>query len=108
MGSIKLHNLMVDVVVKNGTVDCSESSHVASYREGIVFADTEGCQIKAEIHSQKVTVVAGTGRKGNFNGKAENASFLQTRGICLECDKDIFVTDAQTKLLTTIEELLSS
>ena len=68
VASIKLDNLMVDMVVKNGTVDCSESSHVAPYKGGIVFADTEGRQIKAKIHSQKVTVVAGTGSEGNSNG----------------------------------------
>ena len=38
VASIKLDNLMVDMVVKNGTVDCSESSHVAPYKGGIVFA----------------------------------------------------------------------
>ena len=105
VASIKLDNLMVDMVV-NGTVDCSESSHVAPYKGGIVFADTEGRQIKAKIHSQKVTVVAGTGSEGNSNGKAESASFCQPMGICVECDKNIFVTDAQTgavKVLTTIE-----
>lgn len=42
VASIKLDNLMVDMVVKNGTVDCSESSHVAPYNSGIVFADTDG------------------------------------------------------------------
>ena len=97
---------MADMVVKNGTVDCSESSHVAPYNSGIVFADTEGRQIKAKIHSQKDTVVARTGSEGNSNGNAESASFCQPMGICVECDKIIFVTDAQTsavKVLTTIE-----
>ena len=106
VASIKLDNLLVDMVVKNGKVDCSESSHVAPYKGSIVFADTEGHQIKAKIHSQKVTVVAGTGSEGNSNGKAESASFCQPMGICVECDKNIFVTDAQTgavKVLSTIE-----
>ena len=106
VASIKLDNLMVDMVVKNGKVDCSESSHVAPYKGSIVFADTEGHQIKAKIHSQKVTVVAGTGSEGNSNGKAESASFCQPMGICVECNKNIFVTDAQTgavKVLSTIE-----
>ena len=99
-------DLMVDMIVKNGTLDCVQSSHVAPYKGGIVFVDTEGRQIKAKIPRQKVSVIAGTGNEGNSNGKAENACFSQPVGICVECDKNIFVTDAQTgavKLVTTIK-----
>ena len=104
----KMTDLMVDMILKNGTLDCVQSSHVAPYKGGIVFVDTEGRQIKAKIPSQKVTVIAGTGSEGNSNGKAENARFSQPMGICVECDKNIFVTDAQTgavKLVTTKKEL---
>lgn len=106
VAAIKMANLMVDMVVKNGTADCVESSHVAPYKGGIVFVDTEGRRIKVKIPDKEVTVIAGTGSEGNSNGKAESASFSQPMGICVECDKNIFVTDAQAgtvKLLTTIE-----
>ena len=106
VAAIKMTDLMVDMILKNGTLDCVQSSHVAPYKGGIVFVDTEGRQIKAKIPSQKVTVIAGTGSEGNSNGKAENARFSQPMGICVECDKNIFVTDAQTgavKLVTTIK-----
>ena len=94
MAAIKMIDLMVDMILKNGTLDCVQSLHVAPYKGGIVFVDTEGRQIKAKIPSQKVTVIAGTGSEGNSNGKAENARFSQPMGICVECDKNIFVTDA--------------
>lgn len=34
-------DLMVDMILKNGTLDCVQSSHVAPYKGGIVFVDTE-------------------------------------------------------------------
>ena len=88
------------------TISTRISSHVAPYKGGIVFVDTEGRQIKAKIPSEKGTVIGGAGSEGNSNGKAENARFSQPMGICVECDKNIFVTDAQTgavKLVTTIK-----
>ena len=96
VAAIKMTDLMVDMILKNGTLDCVQSSHV----------DTEGRQIKAKIPSQKVTVIAGTGSEGNSKGKAGNTSFSQPMGICVECGKNIFATDAQTgavKLVTTIK-----
>ena len=63
---------------------CLQISHLAPYKGGIVFVDTQCRQIKAKIPSQRVTVVAGTGRERNSNGKAENASFSQPMGICVE------------------------
>ena len=75
-------------------------------RNGIVYADTEGRQIKAKIPGEEVTVIAGSGMEGNCNGRAKDASFSQPMGICVELDRNIFVTDAQTgsvKLITTIK-----
>lgn len=84
LAAINMEDLTVDLVLKNGTPDCLESSHVAPYNGGIVFADTQGRQIKAKIPSQRVTVVAGTGSERSSNGKAENASFSQPMGICVK------------------------
>ena len=83
LAAINMGDLTVDLVLKNGTLDCLESSHVAPYKSGIVFVDMQARQIKAKIPSQKVTVVAGTGSEGNSNGKAENAGFSQPMGICV-------------------------
>ena len=47
VAAIKMTDLMVDMILKNGTLDCVQSSHVAPYKGGIVFVDTEGRQIKA-------------------------------------------------------------
>ncbi|PFX18960.1 hypothetical protein AWC38_SpisGene16641 [Stylophora pistillata] len=90
VAAIKMTDLMVDMIVKNGTLDCVQSSHVAPYKGGIVFIDTEGHQIKAKIPRQKVTVIAGTEGEGNFNRKATNACFSQPMGICVECNKKHF------------------
>ena len=104
--AIKMSDLTVEMVVKNGSAHCVESSHVAAYRNGILYADTEGRQIKAKIPGEEVTVIAGSGMEGNCNGRAKDASFSQPMGISVELDRNIFVTDAQTgsvKLITTIK-----
>ena len=104
--AIKMSDLTVEMVVKNGSAHCVESSHVAAYRNGIVYADTEGRQIKAKIPGEEVTVIACSGMEGNCNGRAKDVSFSQPMGICVELDRNIFVTDAQTgsvKLITTIK-----
>ena len=106
--TINMSDLTVNLLLRNGTVHCSESSHVA-YRNGIIFVDTEDHQIKAKFPSEDVIVIAGSGKEGNSNGKAEDACFSQPMGICVECDKNIFVTDAQTgsvKLITTIKGMV--
>ena len=107
--AISMSDLMVNMILKNGTVQCSESSHVAPYRNGILFVDTEDHQIKAKFPSEDVIVIAGSGKEGNSNGKAEDACFSQPMGICVECDQNIFVADAQTgsvKLITTIKGMV--
>ena len=106
--AIKMSDLTVEMVAKNGSAHRVESSHVAAYRNGIVYADTEGRQIKAKIPGEEVTVIAGSGMEGNCNGRTKDASFSQPMGICVELDRNcnIFVTDAQTgsvKLITTIK-----
>ena len=59
------------MIVQNGTVECSESAHVASYLAGIVFVDTGSLQIKTKICGEKAIVIAGTGQEGNSNGKGD-------------------------------------
>ena len=96
-------------IVQNGTVECSESAHLASYLDGIVYADTGSLQIKLKIHGGESIVIAGTGKEGNSNGKGDQASFAQPMGICVELNKNIFVTDAQTgsvKLITSIKGIV--
>ena len=107
--TINMSDLTVNLLLRNGTVHCSESSHVAPYRNGILFVDTEDHQIKAKFPSEDVIVIAGSRKEGNSNGKAEDACFSQPMGICVECDKNIFVTHAQTgsvKLITTIKGMV--
>ena len=61
---------------------------------------------KQKIPGEEVTVIAGSGMEGNCNGRAKGASFSQPMGICVELNRNIFVTDAQTgsvKLITTIK-----
>ena len=62
--------------------------------------------IKAKVPDQEVTVIAGSGSEGNGNGKADKSTFRQPMGICVECQKTIYVTDAQAgaiKLITTVK-----
>ena len=103
--AIKMSDLTVEMVAKNGSAHCVESSKVAAYRNGIVY-DTDGRQIKAKIPGEEVTVIAGSGMEGNCNGRTKDASFSQPMGICVDLDRNILVTDAQTgsvKLITTIK-----
>ena len=53
----------------------------------------------------------GTGKERNSNGKSIDASFSQRMGVwlCVEMDKNIFVTDAQAgsfKLITSIKDTI--
>jgi hypothetical protein len=103
--AIAMSTLEETTIVRNGTVECGESAHAASYLDGIVYADTGSLQIKSKTPGEESVVIAGTGKEGNLNGKADKASFAQPMGICVELDKNIFITDAQTgsvKLITSI------
>ena len=107
--SIAMSTLEETVIVQNGTVECSESAHVASYLAGIVYVDIGSLQIKTKIRGEEAVVIAGTGKEGNSNGKADQATFAQPMGICVEHDKNIFITDAQTgsvKLITSIKGIV--
>lgn len=82
---------------------------MASYLAGIVFVDTGSLQIKTKICGEKAIVIAGTGKEGNSNGKGDQATFAQPMGICVEHEKNIFITDAQTgsvKLITSIKGIV--
>ena len=97
------------IILRNGTEECSESAHVASYFAGIVYADIGSLQIKMKICGEEAVVIAGTGKEGNANGKGDKATFAQPMGICVELDKNIFITDAQTgsvKLITSIKGIV--
>ena len=45
-------------VLKNGTPECAESSHVASYAEGIAYVDGFILQIKARRRGGQAIVMA--------------------------------------------------
>lgn len=97
------------MIVQNGTVECSESAQVASYLAGIVYVDIGSLQIKTKIRGEEAVVIAGTGKEGDSYGKADQATFAQPMGICVEHDKNIFITDAQTgsvKLITSIKRIV--
>ena len=76
--------------IKNRTVHCSERAHIAPYRT----AENWYCTV---LPSEEVTIIAGSGREGNSNGKTNNPCFSHPMGICMECDQSIFVTIAQTR-----------
>ena len=104
--AVAMSTLEETTIVRNRTVECSESAHMASYLDGIFYADTGSSQIKSKIHGDKSRVIARTGKDGNSNGKGNQALSVQPNGICVELDKNIFVTDAQTgsvKLITSIK-----
>ena len=63
--AVAMSTLEETTIARNGTVECSESAHVASYLDGIVYADTESFQMKWMIHGDKSRVIAGTGKEGN-------------------------------------------
>lgn len=97
------------MIVQNGTVECSERAHVASYLAGIVYVDIGSLQIKTKICGEEALVIAGTGKEGNSNGKGDQATFAQPMCICVEHDKNIFISDAQTgsvKLITSIKGIV--
>ena len=107
--SIAMSTLEETVIVQNGTVECSDSAQVASYLAGIVYVDIGSLQIKTKICLEEAVVIAGTGKEGNSNGNGDQATFAQPNGICVEHEKNIFITDAQTgsvKLITSIKGIV--
>ena len=69
---------------------------------------TEVCVCRYSKSPSKVQILWRASRNccGNFDGKSIDASFSQPMGVCVEMDKNIFVTDAQVgsvKLITSIK-----
>jgi len=99
--AINMSDRAVEVVLKNGSAHCVESSHIADCRTGIVYADTGSRQIKAKVPGKEVIVIAGNGKEGNCNARAKDASFSQPMGICVELDKSI--QTGCVKLITAVK-----
>lgn len=104
-----MSTLKETVITENGTVECSESTYMALYLAGIVYLGIGSLQIKTKICGEEAVVIAGTGKEGNSNGKGDQATFAQPVGICVEHDKNTFITDAQTgsvKLIASIKSIV--
>ena len=92
-------------LLSNNTDMCTSVSSVAPYAsDRVVFTDT-GCKRISvfSLVSGEVEVMACTGREGNSDGTC--AAFSQPMGICVEHEKNVFVTDAQVgavKLVTDV------
>ena len=102
--SIDLNSRTTSVLLRNDTEVCSECTGIASHQDGVLFCDAGTFQVKYLDQECNVEMIAGNGREGNAEGRAENSSFGQLMGICTE-NTNIFVTDPQTgcvKLVTTI------
>ena len=99
VGSLYFFNLaggQVDVLLNNETNSCSEIKRVASFKSILVFTDSGAYQVKAYDPVDKVvTVLVGSGQKGNEDGMAKSCTFVQLQGICT-VGETIFVTVAST------------
>jgi len=51
-----------------------------------------------KICGEEAVVIAGTGKEGNANGKGDKGTFAQPMGICVELDKNIFITGCSNRL----------
>ena len=86
----------VNVLLNNETNSCSEIKRVASFKSILVFTDSGAYQVKAYDPVDKVvTVLVGSGQKGNEDGMAKSCTFVQPQGICT-VGETIFVTVAST------------
>ena len=95
----------VDVLLKNATNCCSEIKCVASFKNILAFTDSRAYQVKVYDPVDKVvTVLAGSGQRGNEDGTAKSCTFVQPHGICT-VGETIFVTDAATGNVKLITEL---
>ena len=71
----------------------------------MVFTDSGAYQVKVYDPVDKVvTVLVGSGQKGNEDGTTKSCTFVQLQGICT-AGKTIFVTDAATGNVKLITEL---
>ena len=98
----------MQVIMSDQSVTMIVRNTIAPYGKGIAMVGIKGRKIKSVVDGN-IHMVAGSGVEGNANGKAESASFSQPFGICVEWDKNIFVTDSQTgsvKVITTIKGII--
>ncbi len=103
--SVDLTTRLYSVLLLNGTEHCSECAGIATYLNGVLFCDSGSFQVKYLHHDGHVELIAGNGQEGNKEGRAEKSSFGQLMGVCIENEKNVFITDSQTgciKLITTI------
>ena len=71
----------------------------------MAFTDSRAYQVKVYDPVDKVvTVLAGSGQRGNEDGTAKSCTFVQPHGICT-VGETIFVTDAATGNVKLITEL---
>ena len=95
----------VDVLLKNETILCLEIKCVASFKNILAFTDSRAYQVKVYDPVDKVvTVLAGSGKRGNEDGTAKSCTFFQPHRICT-VGETIFVTDAATGNVKLIPEL---
>ena len=87
MAAIKMTDLMVDMILKNGTLDCVQSSHVAPYKGGIVFVDTEGRQIKERSQVKKLLLLLEQEVKEIPSVKQRTPAFLSLWAFVLSAAK---------------------
>ena len=95
----------VDVLLKKETNSYSEIKCVASFKNILAFTDSRAYQVKVYDPVDKVvTVLAGSGQRGNEDGTAKSCTFVQLHRICT-VGETIFVTDAATGNVKLITEL---
>lgn len=93
----------VDVLLK--TNSCSEIKCVASSKNILAFTDSRAYQVKVyDPVDMVVTVLVGSGQRGNEDGTAKSSTFVQPHGICT-VGETIFVTDVATGNVKLITEL---
>ena len=73
----------VDVLLNNETNSCSEIKRAASFKNILAFADSGAYQVKVYDPVDKVvTVLVGSGQKGNEDETAKSCTFVHPHGIC--------------------------
>ena len=86
----------VEVLLNNETNSCSEITRVASFKNILAFTNSGAYQVKVYDPVDKVvTVLVGSGQKGNEDGAAKSCTFVQPHGICT-VEETPFVSDAGT------------
>ena len=71
----------------------------------LALTDSKAYRVKVyDPVDKEVTVLAGSGQRGNEDGTAKSCTFVQPHGICT-VGEAIFVTDAATGNVKLITEL---